>query len=177
MPGNFLEVQNFAFFERQQLTWKLKLVVVVSWHWKTNNYYNPQTFLRALSSQIAKMYTCKNFTLYGSSFIMISLCLLCKPNHAYSGNGLVIANKLPYVLSCMGGWRQMQPLYYSKINNANPLPLLYDLACSHSCRMGVLHSCGQPGKVTLTVLESCSPQEPWWTWLTKWVSDTKLMCL
>ncbi len=49
--------------------------------------------------------------------------------------------------------------------------------CSHSCRMGGLHSCGQPIKGTLTVLKSCSPQEPWWTWLTRWVSHTKLMCL
>ena len=48
---------------------------------------------------------------------------------------------------------------------------------SHSCRMGGLHSWWQPVKVTLTVLESCFPQEPWWTWLTKWVYDTKLMCL
>ena len=44
--------------------------------------------------------------------------------------------------------------------------------CSHSCRMGGLHSWWQPGEVKLTVLESCSPQEPWWTWLTRWVSDT-----
>ena len=36
---------------------------------------------------------------------------------------------------------------------------------SYSCRVGVLHSIGQAGKGTLTVLESCSPQEPWWTWL------------
>ncbi len=58
---------------------------------------------------------------------------------------------------------------------ANPVPLLYyhtDVlskvtVCSHSCRMGGLHSMWQPGEVTLTVLESCSPQEPWWTWLTR----------
>ncbi len=39
--------------------------------------------------------------------------------------------------------------------------------CSHSCSLGGLHSIGQPGKVILTVLKSCSPQEPWWTWLTR----------
>ncbi len=49
--------------------------------------------------------------------------------------------------------------------------------CSHSCRLGTLHSWRQPVKVTLTLLESCSPQEPWWTWLARCVSDTKLMCL
>ncbi len=49
--------------------------------------------------------------------------------------------------------------------------------CSHSCRMGGLHSIGQRWEVTLTVLVSCSPQELWWTWVTRWVSDTELMCL
>ena len=68
-------------------------------------------------------------------------------------------------------------LYY-----ANPFPLwsitqMCYLVCSNSCRMGRLHSVGQPIKGTLTVLKNCSPQEPWWTWLTRLVSDTKLMCL
>ncbi len=106
-----------------------------------------------------------------------------------------------YFRTCTGVWRQMQPLYYSKIMS---IPFLYFmrplppsptkphqatkdaqqqghrgeclrghwLLCSHSCRMGRLHSWGQPGEVTLTVLKSCSPQELWWTWLSRWVSDT-----
>ncbi len=46
--------------------------------------------------------------------------------------------------------------------------------CSHCCSMGVLHSIWQPSRVILTVWESWSHQEPLWTWLTMWVSDTKL---